>query len=46
MTATLPAADVGMRFALSDDQRLIVQHVRDYCRAEIAPKAAEYDRSG
>ncbi|PTA69700.1 acyl-CoA dehydrogenase [Deinococcus arcticus] len=36
----------GMTFALSDDQRLIVQHVRDYARAEIAPKAAEYDRSG
>ncbi|WP_328774691.1 acyl-CoA dehydrogenase [Deinococcus aquaedulcis] len=36
----------GMTFALSDDQRLIVQHVRDYARAELAPKAAEYDRSG
>ncbi|MBZ9712026.1 acyl-CoA dehydrogenase [Deinococcus multiflagellatus] len=35
-----------MTFALSDDQRLIVQHVRDYARAELAPKAAEYDRSG
>lgn len=46
MTATLPAADTGMSFALSDDQRMIVQHVREYARAEIAPKAAEYDRSG
>lgn len=43
---TTPAPDTGMAFALSDDQRLIVQHVREYCRAEIAPKAAEYDRSG
>jgi alkylation response protein AidB-like acyl-CoA dehydrogenase len=43
---TTTAAAPGMAFALSDDQRLIVQHVRDYCRAEIAPKAAEYDRSG
>ncbi|WP_104990611.1 acyl-CoA dehydrogenase [Deinococcus sp. NW-56] len=46
MTATLPAADTGMSFALSDDQRMIVQHVREYARAEIALKAAEYDRSG
>ncbi|MCP2013487.1 alkylation response protein AidB-like acyl-CoA dehydrogenase [Deinococcus sp. HSC-46F16] len=46
MTATLPAADTGMSFALSGDQRMIVQHVREYARAEIAPKAAEYDRSG
>ncbi|MBZ9753281.1 acyl-CoA dehydrogenase [Deinococcus sp. HMF7604] len=35
-----------MTFALSDDQRLIVQHVREYARAELAPKAAAYDRSG
>ncbi|UQN07899.1 acyl-CoA dehydrogenase [Deinococcus sp. QL22] len=35
-----------MSFALSDEQRMIVQHVREYCRAEIAPKAAEFDRSG
>lgn len=45
MTATL-SAETGMSFALSDDQRLIVQHVREYCRAEIAPRAAEHDRSG
>ncbi len=36
----------GMGFALSDDSRMILQHVRDFCRAEIAPHAAEYDRSG
>ncbi len=35
-----------MSFGLKSDQRLIVQHVRDYCRAEIAPRAAEFDRSG
>ncbi|EYB67626.1 acyl-CoA dehydrogenase [Deinococcus phoenicis] len=44
MTAT--ASETGMSFALSDDQRMILQHVREFCRAEIAPKAAEYDRSG
>ena len=43
---TTTAAAPGMAFALSDDQRFLVQHVRDYCRAEIAPRAAEYDRSG
>ncbi|MFK7603123.1 acyl-CoA dehydrogenase [Deinococcus sp. SM5_A1] len=36
----------GMGFALNDDSRMILQHVRDFCRAEIAPHAAEYDRSG
>ncbi|MFC3718524.1 acyl-CoA dehydrogenase [Deinococcus metalli] len=41
---TVPAE--GMAFALSGDQRLIVQHVRDYARAEIAPHAAAFDRSG
>ncbi|MDK2013827.1 acyl-CoA dehydrogenase [Deinococcus sp. 43] len=35
-----------MSFALSSDQRLIVEHVRDYARAEIAPLAAQFDRSG
>lgn len=35
-----------MSFALTDEQRMIVQHVREFCRAEIAPKTAEYDRSG
>ncbi|WP_019010546.1 acyl-CoA dehydrogenase [Deinococcus aquatilis] len=44
MTATLTAP--GMSFALSDEQRMIVQHVREYCRAKIAPRAAEFDRSG
>ncbi|ADV68186.1 acyl-CoA dehydrogenase [Deinococcus maricopensis] len=38
--------DLGMSFALSDDQRLILQHVREFAQAEIAPKAAEHDRSG
>ncbi|MGX9686800.1 acyl-CoA dehydrogenase [Deinococcus wulumuqiensis] len=38
--------DTGMSFALTGEQRMIVQHVRDFCRAEIAPRAAEFDRSG
>ncbi|WP_291426990.1 acyl-CoA dehydrogenase family protein, partial [Deinococcus sp.] len=38
--------ETGMSFGLKSEQRLIVQHVRDYCRAEIAPRAAEFDRSG
>ena len=38
--------DNGMSFAPSSEQRMILQHVRDFCRAEIAPRAAEYDRSG
>ena len=38
--------DHGMSFAPSSEQRMILQHVRDFCRAEIAPRAAEYDRSG
>ncbi|MEF2280014.1 acyl-CoA dehydrogenase [Deinococcus sp. YIM 134068] len=46
MTATASPPDSGMGFALSDDQRLIVSHVRDYCRARVAPLAAGYDRSG
>ncbi|WP_326493023.1 acyl-CoA dehydrogenase [Deinococcus sp. SL84] len=33
-----------MNFALDDEGRLIVQHVRDFCRSEIAPLAREYDR--
>ena len=37
-------ASAGMSFHLSDEQRLIVQHVRDYCRQKVAPLAAEYDR--
>ncbi|GGR83531.1 acyl-CoA dehydrogenase [Deinococcus sedimenti] len=43
---TITEADPGMSFALSSDQRLIVDHVRDYVRAEIAPHAAAFDRSG
>ncbi|MHA0040971.1 acyl-CoA dehydrogenase [Deinococcus sp. PEB2-63] len=43
---TVTEADPGMSFALSSDQRLIVEHVRDYARAEIAPHAARFDRSG
>lgn len=35
----------GMSFALNDEQRMIVQHVREFCKAEIAPKATEYDKS-
>lgn len=47
MTSVLdPAAASGLNFALSDDQRLIVQTVRDYCQAEIAPLAAQYDKTG
>lgn len=46
MTLTHPATEAGMSFALSSEQRMIVQMVRDFCRAELAPKAAEYDRSG
>ncbi|WP_034384277.1 acyl-CoA dehydrogenase [Deinococcus sp. YIM 77859] len=43
---TTATAETGMSFALSSEQRMIVQHVREFCRAELAPKAAEYDRSG
>ncbi|MGM9321690.1 acyl-CoA dehydrogenase [Deinococcus aquaticus] len=45
-TTASTAADTGMSFGLTDEQRMIVQHVREYARAEIAPHAAEYDRSG
>ncbi len=31
---------------LNSDQRAIVETVRDFCRSEIAPLAAQYDRSG
>ncbi|GGQ97437.1 acyl-CoA dehydrogenase family protein [Deinococcus ruber] len=44
MTTTLAAP--GLSFGLSDDQRLIVQHVRDYAQTEIASRSAAYDRSG
>ncbi|MEW6420560.1 MAG: acyl-CoA dehydrogenase [Deinococcota bacterium] len=43
---TTTAAEGGMSFALTGEQRMIVQHVREFCRAELSPKAAEYDRSG
>ncbi|PYE56620.1 acyl-CoA dehydrogenase [Deinococcus yavapaiensis] len=47
MTSVLdPASHGGLNFALSDDQRLIVQTVRDYCQAEIAPLAPQYDKTG
>jgi len=36
----------GLSFALNDEQRMIVQHVRDFVRDTIAPLAAEYDRTG
>ena len=39
-------ASAGLNFGLSDDQRLIVQTVREFCQAKIAPLSAEYDRSG
>ncbi|ACO45950.1 acyl-CoA dehydrogenase [Deinococcus deserti] len=42
----MTSPDTGMSFALSGDQRMILQMVRDYCRAELAPRAAEFDRSG
>lgn len=45
---TLPqdTASAGLNFGLSSDQRLIVQTVREFCQAKIAPLSAEYDRSG
>lgn len=42
----MTTSESGMSFALSDDQRMILSMVRDFCRAEIAPKADEFDRSG
>lgn len=35
-----------MDFSLSDDQRAILETVKDFCTSEIAPLAAQYDRSG
>jgi alkylation response protein AidB-like acyl-CoA dehydrogenase len=35
-----------MNFSLSDDQRAILETVRGFCKSEIAPLAAQYDRSG
>ncbi|WP_027480488.1 acyl-CoA dehydrogenase family protein [Deinococcus pimensis] len=47
MTDVLDSAHAtGVSFDLTDEQRMIVQHVRDYCRAEIAPLAAQHDRTG
>lgn len=37
--------NVGMSFVLNDEQRMILQHVREFCKAEIASKAAQYDKS-
>ena len=39
-------ASAGLNFGLSSDQRLIVQTVREFCQAKIAPLSAAYDRSG
>jgi alkylation response protein AidB-like acyl-CoA dehydrogenase len=38
-------SDLGMDFELSDEQELIRQTARDFCDAEIAPHAAEWDRT-
>jgi acyl-CoA dehydrogenase len=52
MTSTLPTPgeaalpSAGLSFGCSDEQRLIVQTVRDYAQAQIAPISAAYDRSG
>ena len=42
----MTASQTGFGFQPDDDQRLILDHVRQFCREQIAPKAAEYDRSG
>ena len=36
---------VRVDFTLSDEQQLIRQTARDFCDAEIAPHAAEWDRT-
>ena len=41
-----PALASGISFALTDEQRLILGHVRDYCREQVAPLAAASDRTG
>jgi acyl-CoA dehydrogenase len=33
-------------FSLNSDQTAILEMVRDFCKSEIAPLAAQYDRSG
>ncbi|MDX6427417.1 MAG: hypothetical protein QOD52_2822, partial [Gaiellaceae bacterium] len=35
----------GVDFSLSEEQQLIRETARDFCAAEIAPYAAEWDRS-
>ncbi|WP_407538159.1 acyl-CoA dehydrogenase [Deinococcus radiomollis] len=45
-TSLVEASPVGLSFGLSDEQRLIVQTVREYCQAQVAPLSADYDRSG
>ncbi len=42
----MTGSQTGFGFQPDDDQRLILDHVRQFCREQIAPKAAEYDRSG
>src|SRR5262249_11489059 len=37
---------LSMDFELSDEQRMIQQTARDFAAREIAPKAAELDKSG
>jgi alkylation response protein AidB-like acyl-CoA dehydrogenase len=32
-------------FSLNTDQTAILEMVRDFCKSEIAPLAAQYDRS-
>ncbi|GAA4010356.1 acyl-CoA dehydrogenase [Deinococcus rubellus] len=46
MTSAQTSAQTGFGFQPDDDQRLIIEHVRAYCREQIAPLAAQYDRSG
>lgn len=35
-----------MNFHLTDEQRMMQQAARDFARRELAPRAAEYDRTG
>ena len=44
--ASSASVGTGLSFGLSDDQRLIVQHVRAFATEQIAPQSAAYDRSG
>ncbi|WP_424951324.1 acyl-CoA dehydrogenase [Deinococcus sp.] len=45
-TEQAPSSPAGLSFGLSDEQRLIVQTVREYSQAEVASRSAAYDRSG